>query len=200
MIILDHPVKILPYPKSQPIPTMADAIHDVLAIQAEQYVDRVFLDSGYLCHDPISGPQMVDRLWKYLESRSKEDFESVIYPLSMSLTTHGAHDSHSGIGKVDVNALVPPMFRERDRIYLPDPEGWSTALVPFPALATTHYDHAVCGQVMAHFFGRKVTFEISKSLRLFHSSLFRFGCFVLPNPRTCQSGIIPTTLTKPSRR
>lgn len=143
-------------------------MQDLLSVPAEGSCDRVVLHTGNLATDFISGEEMFNRLYTYFETRSEEDFKSVVYPLSMDIPLRGRGESQRGIGKVDVNALVPPIFRERDRLYLPGPEGWKTALVPPHALATTHFDHPICGQVMAHFFGCKVTISIHQSFYYLH--------------------------------
>lgn len=156
---IDYPVKILPYPKSQPIPTFADAIQDLYGIKLDDKVDRVSLATGLMADSSrMSGSDIANRLVDYISQPTPQNLKKVVYPLSMSISTVGPN---TGIGQVDVNSLVPQKFRERNSIYIPCQDGWKTALVPAPALATTHHDHYLSGQIMAHFFGKKVA--ISKT-------------------------------------
>lgn len=153
--IIEHGVKILPYPTNQPVPELADAISDALRIRPEDSVDLVGLRDGLLEESRAQGRDIVNSLLKYIQSGSEEDLKSVVYPLSMKIWKKS--ESGCGIGRVDVNSMIPGQFREAGRIFEPGREGWRTALVPAPGLAITHSDHDICGQVMAHFFGTKVS-------------------------------------------
>ena len=149
-----HPVKILPFPSSQEksVPTISDVVVDLLAVRGDEPYDTVSLSTGDFAPTQVPGPEMMTRLFQYTELGTVEAYNSVVYPLSMKVRPK------VGVGKVNVNALVPLSFRDPNHWFMPGPEGWSTSLVPRACLATMHLDHPMCGVLIAHFFGKKVRF------------------------------------------
>jgi hypothetical protein len=109
----------------------------------------------------ISGADMVNIMFNYLTNKSAENLWNVVLPLSAPISKPKCGSMDTGLGKVDVNMLVPPFFRSQSRIFLPDSkEGWTARFLIPPAFSTMAYEHYICGQVRAHLFGRNVGLEI----------------------------------------
>ncbi|PPQ72399.1 hypothetical protein CVT25_012615 [Psilocybe cyanescens] len=154
----DHPIKILPYPTSVEIPTYCDAIQDLLRLDPEEQLKGVQLWTGTFSPHLLTGRKMVDVLVKYLETRSTEDYKRVVFPLQVPVPRGENPENLSGIGRIDLNSLIPDAFRQPNRVLRIGGENWSTALVPPGAVTMMHSDHFICGQIMPHFFGRKLWF------------------------------------------
>jgi hypothetical protein len=148
-------MKILPYPAAQTVPRYSDALADMLRLP-EGTLNLVTLSSGYFAEYMVPGSEVVDNMIEYILTPSEENFNKVVFPLNLPVFPTDNRNDHRGIGKVDLNSLIPSAFRERDRIFQVGKDEWSTALVPSPAVSVMHFDHILCGQIMPHFFGKKV--------------------------------------------
>ena len=102
-----------------------------------------------------------------MDSRTDENLQDVVYPLSMRIHSGDVDHAPSGIGIVNVNNLIPSQFLKQG-VVLTDgsTEVWKTALVPSPGVAVTHHDFYLCGQIMAHFFGQKVIFTSPTTIHI----------------------------------
>jgi hypothetical protein len=125
-------------------------------------VNCVNLHKGVLTGSAsISGPDMVNGMFDYLANKTAENLRKVVLPLSTPISKANCGLKNTGLGKVDANMLVPPIFRSKGRIFLPDSkEGWTARFLIPPAFSTMAHAHYICGQVRAHLFGRNVSLEI----------------------------------------
>jgi hypothetical protein len=92
---------------------------------------------------------------QHLLTKSEEDFREVRVPLNMPVFPTEDRTQHCGIARVDLNSLIPSPFRQRDRIFQVGEEDWTTAVVPHPSVLRMNFDHVLCGQIKAHFFGKQ---------------------------------------------
>jgi hypothetical protein len=123
-------------------------------------LSEVLLSNSCFAPTKLPGAEMANRLIKYFASKTHEDYDQVHVPFNVPVWPADDRNEHCGIGRVDLNALIPSPFRERDRIFQVGREDWSTALVAGPAVTTMHWDHVICGQIMPHFFGKKVRIRL----------------------------------------
>ena len=137
---------------------MAHAVDDMLRITSQESIDLVGLNSGYMSEYRKTGHDVLNSLLQYMDSRTEPNLNKVIYPLSMHIDSGDVDHPPSGIGIVDVKKLIPSQFLQPNVILTAGSEVWKTAVVPSPGVAITHHDFTLCGQIMAHFFGTKVTF------------------------------------------
>lgn len=153
-------MKILPYPDTLPIPTIADAMHDILTIKAGDQINCTSLHDGLLTERAAtSGADMVNSMLEYLTAKTPDNLRKVILPISAPISRAQCEITNTGLGKLDVNQLVPPFFRSEGRVFLPDfKEGWTARFLIPPAFNTMVPQNYICGQVRAHLFGRKVRF------------------------------------------
>ncbi|KAF9476160.1 hypothetical protein BDN70DRAFT_935262 [Pholiota conissans] len=154
--VSDYGIKIHPYPKTQPVPTIADALKDVLRYKGDNHVKLIALHNGRISKKHCEGPEIVDKIIAYLASKSEKDYKSVVYPLTLPVYRLENQSIPIGIGKVNLKSLIPPEFRQSEHIFHIDREDWTTALVPKPSLDFMHFNHILCGQIMPHFFGKKI--------------------------------------------
>lgn len=109
----------------------------------------------------ISGSEMVDIMFGYLANKTAENLRKVVLPLSTPISKVKSGLTDTGLGKLDVNMLVPSNFRSKGRIFLPDSkEGWTARFLIPPAFSAMVHEHYICGQVRAHLFGRNVSLEM----------------------------------------
>ena len=155
-------MKILPYPDALPILTIADAIHDISTIKAGDRMNCASLHDGLLTERAsTSGPDMINSMFDYLIHQTADSLRKVVLPISAPISKAQCSMTNTGLGKLDVNMLVPPFFRSEGRVFLLDSkEGWTARFSIPPAFNAMVPQHYVCGQVRAHLFGRKVRFRV----------------------------------------
>ena len=79
---LDYPMKILPYPDMLPIPTIADAMHNILTIKAGDQINCKSLHDGLLTERTVtSGADMVNLMLEYLTAKTPDNLRKVILPI-----------------------------------------------------------------------------------------------------------------------
>ncbi|KAF8152741.1 hypothetical protein BJ912DRAFT_937829 [Pholiota molesta] len=94
----------------------------------------ITISSGYFAEYMVPGSEVVNNMMKCFLTHSEENFNKVVFPLNLHVFPTNNRNDHQGIGKVDLNSLIPSAFGECK-------EEWTTALVPSPVVSIIHFDH-----------------------------------------------------------
>ena len=102
----------------------------------------------------ISGSDMVNVMVDYLANKTADTLQKVVLLLSTLISKAKCGLMNAGLGKVDMNMLVLPIFRIESRIFLPDSkEGWTSRFLIPPAFSKMVHEDHICGCVRTHLFG-----------------------------------------------
>lgn len=168
-------MKILPYPRGQPVAEYLDAVHDIATIgsgTAGQSVDTVVTSEAELFEGNVSGRTMTSYLSHYNFNPTPTNYKRLRLPFSAPIPCP-CSSSGLGIGRVDTARLVPNRFYAQEEGFIPSETGWRSALVPSPSFTPIHNDHWLSGQIMAHMFGKKVRVAFQSFLNtLFSLTIF----------------------------
>ncbi|PPQ85453.1 hypothetical protein CVT26_015030 [Gymnopilus dilepis] len=154
----DHPIKKLPYPKGQPVPAIADVLHDIDALPPGtegRSIDLITSHDASISSQTVSGNQMVDTFLNFTLHPTEENYNLLRLPFSTPVCSPCTTTSR-GVGKVDTEKMVPLYLLKKGETFTSEEKGWSTVFVVSPGLTPIHQDHTYSGQVMVHFFGEKV--------------------------------------------
>ena len=102
----------------------------------------------------ISGSDMVNVIVDYLANKTADILQKVVLLLFILISKAKCELMNAGLGKVDMNMLVLPIFRIESRIFLPDSkEGWTSRFLIPPAFSKMVHEDHICGCVRTHLFG-----------------------------------------------
>ena len=159
-VVLDFDVKVLAYPAKEHVARLSDALHDLLAIPENSRgadIDAIITSTAGLVKEVVSGQDMVENFIRFVDNKTKENYERVCLPFSAPIHRDGCSFNKLGVGRIDTTMLIPDFLLTRSELLLPDPVGWSSTFSVGPAYTPIHHDHWFSGQIIAHQFGHKVS-------------------------------------------